>query len=44
MRFALPRRDLRLVGERMPVLKVAGLPQQVEADLGEQTQRLPRFS
>lgn len=44
VRFALPRRDLRLVGERTPVLKVAGLPQQVEVDHGEQGQRLPRFS
>jgi small-conductance mechanosensitive channel len=44
VRFALPRRDLRLVGERTPVLKVAGLPQQVEAERSEEDQRLPRFS
>lgn len=44
VRFALPRRDLRLVGDRTPVLKVAGLPQQEESTGGEQEQRLPRFS
>lgn len=44
VRFALPRRDLRLVGERTPVLKVAGLPQQVEAERSEEDHRLPRFS
>ncbi|QMV64960.1 mechanosensitive ion channel family protein [Pseudomonas berkeleyensis] len=44
VRFALPRRDLRLVGEKMPVLKVAGLPQQVESDSDASDQRLPRFS
>ena len=43
VRFALPRRDLRLVGEKMPTLKVAGVPQQSEAP-HEQDQRLPRFS
>jgi len=44
VRFALPRRDLRLVGERMPTLKVAGLPQQAEAEADDQEQRLPRFN
>nr|WP_312969065.1 mechanosensitive ion channel family protein [Pseudomonas sp.] len=44
VRFALPRRDLRLVGERMPTLKVAGLPQQAEPEADDQDQRLPRFS
>lgn len=44
VRFALPRRDLRLVGERTPVIKVAGVPQQTEAEGNEQDQRLPRFS
>ena len=44
VRFALPRRDLRLVGERMPTLKVAGLPQQAEPEADDQEQRLPRFN
>jgi hypothetical protein len=44
VRFALPRRDLRLVGERMPVLKVAGLPQPAQSEGNEADQRLPRFS
>jgi len=44
VRFALPRRDRRLVGERMPTLKVAGLPQQAEAEADDQEQRLPRFN
>ncbi|MFV9656590.1 mechanosensitive ion channel family protein [Pseudomonas sp. NY15366] len=46
VRFALPRRDLRLVGERMPTLKVAGLPQHADTDTDDSTgdQRLPRFS
>ncbi len=44
VRFALPRRDLRLVGERMPTLKVAGLPQQAESEADDQEQRLPRFN
>lgn len=44
VRFALPRRDLRLVGERMPTIKVAGLPQQAEAEADDQEQRLPRFN
>ncbi|UYP29332.1 mechanosensitive ion channel family protein [Pseudomonas sp. Z8(2022)] len=44
VRFALPRRDLRLVGERMPTIKVAGLPSQTEPEHNEQDQRLPKFS
>lgn len=45
VRFALPRRDLRLVGEKMPTLKVAGLPQhEQQDDSSERDQRLPRFS
>ena len=44
VRFALPRRDLRLVGEKMPVLKVAGLPQQAEGTESASDGRLPRFS
>ncbi|MCW2292520.1 small-conductance mechanosensitive channel [Pseudomonas sp. BIGb0408] len=45
VRFALPRRDLRLVGEKMPTLKVAGLPQhEQQDDSAERDQRLPRFS
>jgi small-conductance mechanosensitive channel len=44
VRFALPRRDLRLVGEKMPVLKVAGLPQQTERADTASDGRLPRFS
>ncbi|SDI39800.1 hypothetical protein SAMN05216588_11630 [Pseudomonas flavescens] len=44
VRFALPRRDLRLVGERTPTLQVAGLPQQAEPEVNEHDQRLPRFS
>ncbi|AVO54689.1 mechanosensitive ion channel family protein [Ectopseudomonas mendocina] len=44
VRFALPRRDLRLVGEKMPVLKVAGLPQQAGSEMGTTDQQLPRFS
>lgn len=45
VRFALPRRDLRLVGEKMPTLKVAGLPQhEQQGELAEHDQRLPRFS
>ena len=44
VRFALPRRDLRLVGEKMPVLKVAGLPQQAEVTESASDGRLPRFS
>ncbi|WP_417311224.1 mechanosensitive ion channel family protein [Ectopseudomonas khazarica] len=44
VRFALPRRDLRLVGERTPVIKVAGMPQQVDDSEPRDDQRLPRFS
>ena len=44
VRFALPRRDLRLVGERTPVIKVAGTPQQVDDGEPRDDQRLPRFS
>lgn len=44
VRFALPRRDLRLVGETMPVLKVAGVPQRTDDDASGADQRLPRFS
>ena len=44
VRFALPRRDLRLVGERTPVIKVAGMPQQVDNGKTREDQRLPRFS
>lgn len=44
VRFALPRRDLRLVGERTPVIKVAGMPQQVDNGETREDQRLPRFS
>lgn len=44
VRFALPRRDLRLVGERTPVIKVAGLPQQASAEGDEQDERLPRYN
>lgn len=44
VRFALPRRDLRLVGERTPVIKVAGMPQQVDNGEPRDDQRLPRFS
>lgn len=44
VRFALPRRDLRLVGERTPVIKVAGMPQQVDNGETRDDQRLPRFS
>ncbi|MDH1261972.1 mechanosensitive ion channel family protein [Pseudomonas sp. GD03944] len=44
VRFAMPRRDLRLVGDRMPELRVAGVPQPVEQEGREANQRLPRFN